>query len=322
MEPVSPDPFISGKVPLLPGTRKVFDGVERVYYEGYWIRFYAPPADTLAAKRHLINALTRRLFNHVEHGINIPGARLAQARLAYNQAHDPAMRRVNGAMLAGALFNRASDIITKLVEIQELGVDILPDNALLRECGRCLQEALSLGRLVLHRSGEEGIDELWGEPLHAFSIPVENFFESRYLKIAATLKEVDRIGAALDTCFRDDPDFRPILPLVTHAIEMAHLKLETLQTDDLIFTIWPRFVVAGEQLLQFRPPQTSPDDIERVRHHEHGLQLILQGWSIINDISRARTPMPKTTAQYIQRLNSFHQCGNCAPLFDPILLPA
>lgn len=176
----SPD---TRRVSLLPGTRKIIEGVERVYYEGYWIRYYQPPANTLSAKRHLITALTRRLFNHVEHGINISGVRLQQARHAYETALDPALKRVNGAMLAGALFNRASDIIAKLVEIQELGVEIRSDNALLRECGNCLQEALTLGRLVLHRSGEEGIDELWGEPLHAFSIPVEDFLKAVISKL-------------------------------------------------------------------------------------------------------------------------------------------
>lgn len=161
------------------GTRRVIDGVERVYYDGYWVKTYPIPKDTVQAKRTLIAALTRRLFNHVEHGLNIPGKRLDEARAAYESETDPQKKRVKGAMLAGALFNRATDIFTKLTELEELGVKITPDNALMRECGRCLQEALSLGRLVLHRSGEEGIDELWGEPFRAFSIPIEDFYESR-----------------------------------------------------------------------------------------------------------------------------------------------
>lgn len=41
-----------------------------------------PPADSLQSKKQLIQALTRRLFNHVEHGINIPGKRLDEARRA------------------------------------------------------------------------------------------------------------------------------------------------------------------------------------------------------------------------------------------------
>ena len=38
-----------------------------------------------------------------------------------------------------------------------------------------------------HRSGEEGIDELWGEPF-APSIPLEDFYESRYIKIGRVLR--------------------------------------------------------------------------------------------------------------------------------------
>lgn len=187
------------------GTRRVIDGVERVYYDGYWVKTYPIPKDTVQAKRTLIAALTRRLFNHVEHGLNIPGKRLDEARAAYESETDPQKKRVKGAMLAGALFNRATDIFTKLTELEELGVKITPDNALMRECGRCLQEALSLGRLVLHRSGEEGIDELWGEPFRAFSIPIEDFYESRYLKIAWTMRDIDHIAQVMCTTIGHHP---------------------------------------------------------------------------------------------------------------------
>ncbi|XXZ39551.1 hypothetical protein WME95_36345 [Sorangium sp. So ce327] len=149
-------------IPL--GKKQIIDGQLRVYYYGYWIKAYEAPADTLLAKERLIEALTRRLFNHVEHGINVPGKRLDEARLAFESETDPQRKRVKGAMLAGAIFNRATDIFTKLVEIQELGVTIEPDNALMRECGEHLLEALTFGKMVLHRSGEEGLDELWGEP--------------------------------------------------------------------------------------------------------------------------------------------------------------
>lgn len=281
------------------------DGCERVFYEGYWIKYYAPPADTLNAKRSLITALTRRLFNHVEHGINIPGSRLNEARRAYDQEASPALKRVKGAMLAGSLFNRATDIITKLVEIQAMGVEIASDNGLMRECGRCLQEALTLGRLVLHRSGEEGIDELWGEPLHAFSIPVESFYESRYLKIASTLRDVDRLGAAIIAHFAANSDFAGLEPLVQEVIGCAHQKAEILQTDDAIFKVWPAFVVAGEKLLAFRPQVKANQSPAYEWLQEEGLRLIAQGFAIISDIVRARTPMPKTAREYIEKLDQY-----------------
>lgn len=308
MESILSSPVPSTPVPEpAPGTRQIFDGLERVYYDGYWIKFYAPPADTLNAKRQLITALTRRLFNHVEHGINIPGVRLNEARLAYEEEQEPVYKRVKGAMLAGALFNRATDIITKLVEIQTLGVEIASDNALLRECGRCLQEALSLGKLVLHRSGEEGIDELWGEPLHAFSIPVELFFESRYIKIAATMRDIDRIATAIVENFQDDPDFSGLPPFVQKLAETARRKAETLQTDPQIFSVWPDFVVASETLLKFRPVIHSSMSLEYGRLQEEGLRLIGHGQAIISDISRARTPMPKTTREYIEALGAYRR---------------
>jgi hypothetical protein len=67
----------------------------------------------------------------------------------------------------------------------------------MHECGECFLEALELGRMVRHRGGDESIDELWGEPFKAFSIPVEDFYESRFLKIAQTMRDIDHIADAL-----------------------------------------------------------------------------------------------------------------------------
>ena len=78
------------------GTKRVMDGVERVYYYGYWIKTYEAPASTLEAKKRLIEALTRRLFNHVEHGINIPGRRLGEARAAFDAESRPGTQASEG----------------------------------------------------------------------------------------------------------------------------------------------------------------------------------------------------------------------------------
>ncbi len=120
---LTPPPTTSSDCPE--GTRRIIDGRERVMYDGYWIKTYPVPADTLEAKKKLIDALTRRLFNHTEHGLNIPGTRLNEARESYETETDAARKRVKGAMLAGALFNRAADIFRKLVELQACGIEIL-----------------------------------------------------------------------------------------------------------------------------------------------------------------------------------------------------
>lgn len=287
------------------GTRSDIDGVLRGYFYGYWIKIYEVPADTLKAKKRLIDALTRRLFNHVEHGLNVPGHRLDEARRAYESEADAARRRVKGAMLAGALFNRATDILTKLVELQAVGVEIAHDNTLMRECGRHLQEALALGRMVLHHSGEEGIDELWGEPFKAFSVPLEAFYESRYVKIALTMRDVDRIADTLIRIFDPFPMFRGIGAPALAFADRAKAKCETLRTDGAIFDVWSRFVVAAEELMAFVPARSPAWTPQQSQGYDDAVVLIRQGRDLVSFITRARTPMPKSTREWIARCEAF-----------------
>ena len=301
------------------GTRRVIDGLERVFYDGYWIKTYPVPKDTLEAKKKLIEALTRRLFNHTEHGLNIPGTRLREARESYESETDTARKRVKGAMLAGALFNRAADIFRKLVELQACGIEILSDNPLMRECGKCLLDAMELGRCVLHRSGEEGIDELWGEPFRAFSIPLEDFYESRYIKIGRVLRDIDRISQAMIDTFSGIPAFADIEAPVLDLASAAKIKTETLRTDGDIFDVWARMVTAAERLgeLALRCDGnvlSSP----MTYNLSDGLQLIRQGRDLIFYISRARTAMPKSTQDFIYRCATYLATGR-APLVTSTL---
>ena len=303
------------------GTRRLISGQERVYYDGYWIKTYPAPADSLEAKKKLIEALTRRLFNHTEHGLNIPGTRLTEARQSYEAETDPARRRVKAAMLAGAMFNRATDIFRKLVELQAAGVEIHSSDALMRECGKCLLDAMELGRFVLHRGGEEGIDELWGEPFRAFSIPVEDFYESRYIKIGQSMRDIDRIAEAMVTHFTGIPAFSSIEAPLRCFAEAARIKTETLRTDPDIFDVWARLVTAAERLCSFSKQKN--DALPHPENQKHsisdGLQLVRNGRDLIFYIARARTPMPKSTRDYIQRCEIYLETG-IAPL-NPEPLP-
>lgn len=303
------------------GTRRLIADQERVYYDGYWIKTYAVPADSLQAKKRLIEALTRRLFNHTEHGLNIPGTRLGEARQSYQKEKNPARRRVKAAMLAGALFNRATDIFRRLVELQADGIEIASDDALMRECGQCLLDAMELGRFVLHRSGEEGIDELWGEPFRAFSIPVEDFFESRYIKIGQAMRDIDRIGAAMIACFSKIAAFENCQEPIREFIAAAKAKTETLRTDPDIFDIWAQLVTAAERLANFTPkPALIGHQAGAAHDISDGLQLIRNGRDLVFYITRARSTMPKSTREYVARCDSYLRTGH-APLI-PTPLPA
>ena len=290
------------------GCIREIDGTQRVFYDGYWIKYYAPPADTLGAKKQLIQALTRRLFNHVEHGINIPGLRLEEARTAFERETDPARKRVNQAMLAGAYFNRAADIFTKLVELQELGVAINQHNELMRECGQCLLHALDLGKAVRHRNGDESIDELWGEPFKAFTIPIHDFYSSRYIKIAQTMRDIDQIAGALADTLACCPAFSGIAPLVNELAEAAKRKCETLRTDSVIFDVWPSFVVAGDRMTEFAEAlAASPEGEEAAPRIEEAAQLIEDGKTLLTHITRARVAMPKSSAEFLSRCERFRR---------------
>ena len=290
------------------GTKRVMSGQRRVFYDGYWIKAYEAPADTLTTKKRLIEALTRRLFNHVEHGVNIPGTRLEEARQAFDSEEDARKKRVKAGMLAGALFNRAADVFTKAVELQALGIEIRSDNALIRQCGDHLREALDLGKMVLHRSGEEGIDELWGEPFKAFAFPIEEFYCSRYIKIAQTMRDIDRITAELCAVFEGAPLFAGIQPLLKELGEAAKVRCETLQTDTEIFDVWASFVAACERMSAFRPAQgTSSLAPAEAAHFGDGLALLWRGRDLICDITRARVSMPKSTAEFIDRVRRYRE---------------
>ena len=298
------------------GARKDIGAKSCIYFDGHWIRYYAPPSESLTARKNLIDSLTRRLFHHTEHGINTPGESLDLAREAYDSEQDPARKRVNGAMLAGALFHRAADIFTTVVNLAEKGVHISPDNELMRECGDYFQEALELGKTVKHYSGQEGIDELWGEPLKAFTLSVEDFYNTRYVKIAQTMSNIDKLGARMCALFAGDPAFAGIDARILELCEAAKLESETIRTDPVIFEVWPRFVAAGEALLAFRPPLPEKASMHEKRIVEQGLKLISEGNSLVTYLSGARVPMPKSTREYQERCDAYEAERRALPLAE------
>lgn len=286
------------------GTLIDFDDKQYTYFDGYWIRYYAPPPDTLTNRKRLIDHLTRRAFHHTEPGIATPGHRLELAREAYNEQNDPILKRVNAAMLAGALFNRATDVFTAIVELEEKGVKISSENELMRTCGECFGEALELGKQVKHHSGEEGIDELWGEPFRAFTLPMEEYYRSRYIKVAQTMANIDLIAGTIKATYGDRPEFPELSDIVDNYATAAKLESETMKTDQNIFEIWPQFVAAGETLSGYQPAIQPGVSRKYLYVLEHAQKKLIVGSNLINWVARARVPMPKSTNDYIENCKS------------------
>ena len=292
---------------LQDGTRRTVNDTEFVFYDGCWIHFYEPPPDTLENRKTLIDHLTRRTFHHTEPGINTPGERLESAREAWHQESDPHRKRVNAAMLAGALFNHATDIFTAIVELEAKGVGISRSNELMKECGACFKEALELGKQVKHYSGEEGIDELWGEPFRAFTVSVEQFYNSRYIKIAQTWHNIDRIADIMNATFSDFPAFSGLDATIAQFAIAAKRESETMKSDENIFQVWPEFVASGEQLENFFPliPPNAGNSLKYALQEGH--EVIVQGKHLINWVASARVPMPKSTADFEEVCTKFRE---------------
>jgi hypothetical protein len=306
------------------GTKRTIAGKSCIYYDGYWIRHYVPPEDTLMARKHLILGLTRRTFHLTEPGINTPGEKLEMARAAYEAETDSARKRVKAAMLAGALFNRATDIFTKLVDLVSKGVQINTDNELMVQCGKYFQEALSLARNVRHYSGHEGIDELWGEPLKAFTMPIDRFYESRYIKIAQTMQDIDRIAHRLVKLCAGEAAFEGVEPLILGLATAARLECETMKSDPVIFDVWPRFVTAAEALENFRPK--PPKDAQASRRAAEITELLKEGKKVVTYLAGARVPMRKSTDAFLQKCDAYERPGpqphsqTRSPL-NPVIIP-
>lgn len=289
------------------GARRTVDGEVYVYHDGCWIHYYDPPPNTLESKRQLINHLTRRTFHHTEPGINTPGERLDVARHAWETEQDPDRKRVNAAMLAGALFNHATDIFTAIVELEAKGVGISRSNELMKECGACFKEALELGKNVKHYSGEEGIDELWGEPFRAFTSTIEQFYTSRYIKIAQTWHNIDRVSDIISDTFAGFTAFNGLDETVSQFAVAAKRESETMKADAIIFQVWPEFIATGERLKNFYP--AIPDNADQKLEYalQRGQDVIAQGMNLINWIASARVPMPKSTLDYEQTCVLFRE---------------
>ncbi len=289
------------------GTRQEIDGIESIFFNGYWVRYYGPTEDSWAGRKRLIDSLTRRAFHHTEPGINTPGRRLIDARTAYEEQTDPAMKRVNAAMLAGALFNRATDLFTRIVELEEQGVKLSRDNELMQSCGDCFQEALELGKQVKHHSGEEGIDELWGEPFRVFTIPVEKYYESRFIKVAQTKANIDYLAKLLLETLGTRPEFTELEERV-HAFAIAAKKeAETMKSDPCIFDIWPRFVATGEHVAAVKPNTEAGCSRECEYVLDNAYRTLVAGRDLINWVARARVPMPESTRRFTERCEALKQ---------------
>lgn len=290
------------------GTIQQLDGKECIFYDGYWMRHYHPNAESLADKKQMIDQLTRRVFHNVEPGINTPGHRVEEIRAIYDKETCAAKKRVKGAMLAGSLLNRGRDILKAIVELEEAGIKIETNNELLDKCGKCFIEALELGKNIKLIHGDDNVNdvnELWGEPFRVFSLPIDEYYQSRYIKIAQTMFEIDQVTEKIISLIELFPLFIDVKDKILELSTASKLACETLRSDPVIFEVWPRYVIAKEAIEEFTIDLYSVKETKMRAKYKDGCDLIKEGGSLLTVLSSLRVPIPASVKNYIQKCDEY-----------------
>ena len=286
------------------GAVREINGKKCVYFDGYWLRHYPVHAERIADKKLLIDQMTRRVFHHVEVGINTPGYHLEKIRDSHKNETNPHKKRVKAAMLAGALLNRGRDILTSIVNMESSGVIIGTDNPLYTECDKCLSEALELGQNIKLNDGGEGNTELWGEPFRVFSMPIKDFFETRYIKLAQTMSEIDKITGAMMFIMSQHSEFDEMKILLTDFSTASKEACETLRSDPEMFEIWPKYIAAKELFEEYQinlpNDDTAENEIIIEKYH-----LIMKGAGLLSRHANLRVPIPESVNNFLQQCESF-----------------
>jgi len=285
------------------GTEREIEGKPCMFYDGYWIRSYHLHKDSFADKKQMIDQLTRRVFHHVEQGINTPSNRLDQIRAIYEAEDDMAKKRVKGAMLAGALLNRGRYILTVIVELEEAGVKIESSNELLRQCGSCFLEALELGKNIKLADGGEGIDELWGEPFKVFTMPIEKFFQTRYIKIAQTMSEIDQVSKAAGKVIDQFEVYGDMKDKLVELTDSTKLACETIRSDPVIFDVWPRYIAAKEAYEEHMSNLLAGKNSSEYLEYLDAYRLINEGGALLVKLATLRVPIPNSVQKFNQSCN-------------------
>ena len=101
-----------------------------------------------------------------------------------------------------------------------------------------------------------------GRTLPGFSVPLEEFYEGRYIKIGQTKRDIDRIADAMVNTFARMRMFPDIGPIIRIALA-AKIKCETLRTDPDIFDAWGNFATAAERLVGSPPVLSAAPNYRR-----------------------------------------------------------
>ena len=81
-----------------------------------------------------------------------------------------------------------------------------------------------------------------------------------------------------------------------------------MKSDPDFFYSWPEFVTLAARLKQYEPSiDSDKTNLEEV--HDWGKRLLSEGADLISYMAGVRVPMPKSTRQYLDKLENFSKAA-------------
>lgn len=230
------------------GTRETIAGIERVWWGGYAIRYYEPPpVDAYTeAKIAFMEEGLESFFRHAESGIRPPKNKdlksyVVTLRAEYDSAPIEE-KRVRGALLCGALYRLAVDVLETGVKQTENRKSAM-NSKVLQEAETFLTKANELLKYVKRKGipktepyQVDGVlDGIWGEFFQPATLTTTLFHEHRFLRLARAMKEVDNVrDKAKELVERRKvmfPEAEGYKKLIDDLSDIAKFRMETLRRD-------------------------------------------------------------------------------------------
>ena len=118
------------------------------------------------------------------------------------------------------------------------------------------------------------------------------------------MKAIDNVADHMVSTFKAIPGFDKAKDGILDYAQAARQESEIMKSDPDFFYSWPEFVTLAARIKQYEP-STDSDKTNLEEVHGWGKRLLSEGTDLISYMAGVRVPMPKSTRQYLDKLEQF-----------------
>ena len=118
------------------------------------------------------------------------------------------------------------------------------------------------------------------------------------------MKAIDNVADHMVSTFKAIPGFDKTEDSILDYARAARQESEIMKSDPDFFYSWPEFVTLEARIKQYEPSIDS-DKISLEEVVGWGKRLLSEGADLISYMAGVRVPMPKSTRQYLDKLEQF-----------------